>query len=286
MGNLTDKDSELSNACKEGRLDDVERLVNEGVSLDTEYMDDYGRENSPLWYACWGDHVELVRFLLDRGADPNYGKESPLCLVCSCCYFNVLVIARMLLEYGADVNGTDNDDYTPLARAGITGELSIDLLELLIGKGADVNAVTEFRYNALQYAVDESQSEVAFLLLENGSEMPPYEQQKLMEMIVEKTQGERTFGLLRIAWERGVREIEDDEVRDKIVLPSWSFNTHWIYSQPFKQQVFAFLLAWNRIRIKYRMLPREIGLMVVRYMALDETNSVYDPIEQMTCVLA
>ena len=69
-----EKGRELVGACQHGRLDDVKRLVAEGVPLNKDYKSGRGGRYSPLLSAIYGDHVEVVRFLLDSEADPSYGE--------------------------------------------------------------------------------------------------------------------------------------------------------------------------------------------------------------------
>ena len=278
------KGNELPLACGEGRLDDVKRLVAEGVSLNREYRNEFYKMVSPLWFACVGDHLEVVRFLLDNGADPNYGSDPPLCKVCRFCQSNCLAIAQLLLDRGADVNFMCNTYGTPLMQACFCSEPPIALIEFLIAKGAQINAVDKWGGNALTDAVVGSHDEVAFLLLENGSEVVGGINQWLIRMIVKKNQSDvpRMNRLLRIAWERGARKINiawergtrglgSPNVRDKITLPSWSPTTHWIYSFGFKQQVKTILMVWKRSP----QFPKKIALIIIQKLATYETKTVY-----------
>ena len=81
--------------------------------------------------------------------------------------------------------------------------------------------------------------------------------------------------LLKITWEMGLRSIEDENVRDRIILPSWSPANHWIFNSTFKQQVKTFLMLWNRKRLQYPTLAKEIALIIVEKLAKYETKTVY-----------
>ena len=269
------KGHELVLACRDGRLDDVKRLVDEGVPLNSKYQDWWFNRSSPLWTACRYDHLELVRFLLDSGADPNFGKYPPLSEVCDQSKPNCLAIARLLLERGADVNGGHLYNLAPILTFFLAGHSPNALLELLIEKGANVNSVNMHGHNALSRLVDSNYHCAAFWMLENGSEVVSHEQQ-LMKMIVENNQHDvpRMIRLLRIAWERGVREIKDEDLTYRIILPPWNRKVHWIYSTSFHEKARQFMLVWNRVRRQYG-IDKEIGLMVVEYMATHEIKTVY-----------
>lgn len=61
--------------------------------------------NTPLVFACVYDNKKIVSFLLKAKANPNNGKNNPLI---STVEQNLIEIAKLLLEHGADVNFKHN----------------------------------------------------------------------------------------------------------------------------------------------------------------------------------
>lgn len=62
------------------------------------------RRDTPLHIACRRGNAKTVRYLLDRGADPNvfnFFRETPLLLACGA---DSSVIVKMLLDRAADAN--------------------------------------------------------------------------------------------------------------------------------------------------------------------------------------
>lgn len=103
---------------------------------------DYG---SPLHYACWqGDGnggrenevaEEVVRILLEAGADPNMTARGSKPLH-EAVYgdWGSPTSVRVLLEFGAEVDALDERGHTPLMLAASRGEL--ECIKLLLAAGA------------------------------------------------------------------------------------------------------------------------------------------------------
>jgi ankyrin repeat protein len=75
-------------------------------------------------------------------------------------------IVRVLLDYGADVNGRDNHSRTPLMWAALKGHG--DIARILIKAGADLFATDKFGYSAWQLASEGKQTKILQILTEAG----------------------------------------------------------------------------------------------------------------------
>jgi ankyrin repeat protein len=85
---------------------------------------------------------EVVKMLLAKGANPNVTDEAagttPLL---AATFTNCASVARLLIERGLDVNARDRRGFTPLMNAASWN--NVELIELLLAKGAKINAVSE-----------------------------------------------------------------------------------------------------------------------------------------------
>ncbi|XP_028660118.1 protein phosphatase 1 regulatory subunit 16A [Erpetoichthys calabaricus] len=92
-----------------------------------------------LLEAATRNDVEEVQDMVKRGISPDLYNEDGLTALHQCCIDDFEEMVRILLEAGADVNACDSELWTPLHAAATCGHLS--LVELLISHGANLLAV-------------------------------------------------------------------------------------------------------------------------------------------------
>jgi ankyrin repeat protein len=79
-----------------------------------------------------------------------------------------LAAAKLLLERGADVNAIDHRGYTPLIFAAHYDGDAVELVRLLLSRGADIDAKAEGE-TALSLAARRGETEVTRVLRAAGS---------------------------------------------------------------------------------------------------------------------
>ncbi|KAJ6572494.1 hypothetical protein DFH09DRAFT_1362444 [Mycena vulgaris] len=123
----------------------------------------------PLYWAAKLGFLQILRLLLERGADVNaqggyYGNALQAASV-----KGHLDLARLLLEHGADVDSQGGYYGNALQAASVKGHL--DLARLLLQHGADVDSQGGYYGNALQAVSVEGHLDLARLLLERGADV-------------------------------------------------------------------------------------------------------------------
>ena len=155
---------------KEGSPSDVRKAIKNGA--DVNKKDQHG--TTPLKLAVgYNKNPEVIQVLLDAGADVNgtsgYGGSTALM---SATYgTDNPVVMKMLIDAGADVNAEDGLGRTALMYATIQHG-SPEEVKLLLDAGADVNAKDKLHVTALMSAAYQNEHpEVLELLLDAGADV-------------------------------------------------------------------------------------------------------------------
>jgi ankyrin repeat protein len=120
---------------------------------------------TPLHLAAAFGGADAVRALLDLGADPNQRSQNALdntplhaCVAIS----HSDEIVRMLLDAGADINATQHGGFTPLHSAAFNG--STDVVRLLLERGADRHLKTDDDQTAADLAREKGHQQIISML--------------------------------------------------------------------------------------------------------------------------
>ncbi|KAG9491181.1 hypothetical protein GDO78_006514 [Eleutherodactylus coqui] len=154
----------LAEACSDGDVNAVRKLLNEGRSVNEHTKEG----ESLLCLACSAGYYELVQVLLamhanveDRG---NKGDITPLMAAAS---GGFLDIVKVLLLHSADVNARSSTGNTALTYACAGGFVGV--VQVLLEEGANIEEHNENGHTALMEAASAGHVEVARILLENGA---------------------------------------------------------------------------------------------------------------------
>ena len=152
----------LTAASGWGQIGGVRKFLNEIGEYGTQSI-----KNLALLNASGRGHLDVVRLLLENGADVNAADISGNTALMRASENGHTDVVRLLLEKGVDVNAVYNHGETALMRASAWGHL--DAVRLLLEKGADVNAVNDYGETALMLASREGHLDVVKLLETYGA---------------------------------------------------------------------------------------------------------------------
>ncbi|KAF7516376.1 hypothetical protein G7054_g14184 [Neopestalotiopsis clavispora] len=161
--NQADVSAVLDAAFSNGHAEVVKMLLDQGANLNVANKDGW----TPLNTASGNGHIKVVKMLLDKGADWAVASKDGWTPLSTASNNGHTEVVKMLLDKGADWAVLSNDAYTPLYSASVCGHLEI--VKLLLEKGANVSISTKVRQTAIHAAAFEGHSNVINLLLRHGA---------------------------------------------------------------------------------------------------------------------
>ena len=159
----------LHYAASSGHNDIVELLIERGANVNAT---DSGKGATPLDYAHWRDHEEVIETLNAHNAQREHEKGGKgigqSSLIHDAALDGDIDEVQRQLDAGVDPNLKNSKGATPLFYAVYGGHLEI--VELLITRGADVNAVY-LNNSVLDQAHSYDDQEMVELLEAHGAEV-------------------------------------------------------------------------------------------------------------------
>jgi uncharacterized protein len=155
-------DLDIHEAAIMGRTARVRALLDADPSLVNARSAD---DAYPLGLAAYFRHPDTARLLLDRGADQNRAGMGAMKVTAlhAAVSSGQTEIVRWLLDAGADVNARQQMDYTPLM--GAAANARIDIIELLLARGADTSLRSTDGKTAADVAREHGHDETASRLV-------------------------------------------------------------------------------------------------------------------------
>jgi ankyrin repeat protein len=156
---------DLFEAAALGKVEIVKQYLKEDPDLANAISPD----GFPvLGLACFFDHCETAKLLLLNGADVNTPSTNTqrVMPLHSAAAAKSLELCRILIEYGADVNSTQQDDFTPLHAAAQNGDAA--MIRVFLDHGAAVNPRTREGLTPLSLAIQAKKKKAADLLRKSG----------------------------------------------------------------------------------------------------------------------
>lgn len=165
----TESDLALMKAARKGHTEVVKTLLENGANINAQDEDG----ETALIVAAQNGHTETVKILLENGADVN-------------------IIATYASYYRnlstADLRAKDYDGNTALAKAAHRG--AVEIVKMLLDAGAKVNIKDEFG-TPLTQAAENDHIEIVKILLENGATVDlmalvKVKNEEILELLVSK----------------------------------------------------------------------------------------------------
>jgi hypothetical protein len=165
----SDEGYALQTAAEHDHMEVVRLLLERGADINRLVTHENMPEGTALQAAAENGNAEMVDVLLEHGADPNLGGGNNKYPIIGAAKEMKEEIFEKLILAKADVNVVGGlDDTTPLVEAAFY--LSKKSLQLVLDAGADINHKDIFGNTALMLAAGRGEHESVELLLERGAD--------------------------------------------------------------------------------------------------------------------
>ncbi len=155
----------LIQAAKTGDIPTVRAFLDAGNSPDTPIPNK--ARFSILMYAASGNQVEMIRFLLDKGANVEYKSADGYTPLMLAGMRGSMEAAQFLLSVGANVKTKSNGGMSALSFSVAAGK--VNTVNLLLDKGSDPNNAPPNGSSELHMAAGLGHVEIAKMLMAKGA---------------------------------------------------------------------------------------------------------------------
>ena len=155
-------------ACERGNLDKVKRFIEGGYDVNKINQRSF-MPRTPLMYAAGEGRVDVVKYLIDHGADVNKEAWNKRTALHYASKRGDLKVVEALLSKGAEIDVEDRYHRIPLMLAAEKGNNDVSLY--LVDHGADVDKKDSCKRTTLHYASRGGDSRVVEALLSKGAEI-------------------------------------------------------------------------------------------------------------------
>ncbi|KAF8344870.1 ankyrin repeat-containing domain protein [Amanita rubescens] len=145
---------------------------------DEDYSTHIREPESPLVYAALLGAVKIVKWLLETDWEANVVDLDLNKALLAASHIGYIDIVILLLDHGADVHATHEQDNTSAFQYGVYKK-HLNILQLLLKRGVDVNQKGWRGGTALHSGAMYGHSEIIQFLIRNGAEINIFDQRGL-----------------------------------------------------------------------------------------------------------
>lgn len=257
----------LQRSCLKGIFSSVKVLLEHGADVNSRST---FYEHTPLHYASQKGDVEIIKYLLDKGAkidDVSHNEHCGLNNGWAAIHFAAdlghLEVMQLLVDRGASIDLKTTQGDTALVLSAENGRW--DVVRYLVGAGADIHAVRR-GLNVVQWAVYRADEETVKFLVSYGAIadlmimtewFPP---QTTLKDLIFKEFSEAVYDQIDMAIYRGGVIVKEREKRRKTMT-----EFSWQERQESVHDPLAMDAAPKKKSVLTRSLPPHIVNLIVAY---------------------
>ena len=140
--------------------------IDQGATIISRTTKKKVHHATALWAACTGGHLEIVKFLISRGADVNKTTLTRSTPLRGASFHGFISIMDYLLKQGADIDTPNCIGQSPLSIAAMRGE--VEAVKYLLTHGANRDQCTINGYTVMHLAAAKGKNDVQEILLDHN----------------------------------------------------------------------------------------------------------------------
>ena len=146
----------------------VKFLVEQGADVNLSSVLGVHWDSNPLVEAAHNGNIELVQYLISKGANVHYNRTDQNALIAACSSGQSDVL-KVLLDHGADINThLQFDGTTCMHHACKRGDL--EMVKFLLDQGADINILDRHDITPFAIVFEKRNNELITYLLQQGAD--------------------------------------------------------------------------------------------------------------------
>ena len=158
--------SSINAAVRAGDLARVQALVAAGADIEERQ---WSGGPTPLYRAAEKGHLVVARYLVERGADKEATAGNGFTSLIAAAHEGHIDVVRMLIEQGLNKEAACNHGWRSLTLASIAGRVAV--VKYLLEQGCKIDHANNDGFTALHVAAINDHLEVAQLLLRFGAKL-------------------------------------------------------------------------------------------------------------------
>ncbi|XP_063923595.1 uncharacterized protein LOC135137792 isoform X2 [Zophobas morio] len=192
----------LQLACLNGVQENAEMLLHFGASINSTDKDN----NNALHYASRSKQVNqvVIKILTEKDIDLNAQNKNGTTALQIACLTGVCQNAKTLLDIGASINSTDQNNKNALHYASESNQVNRDIIKMLTEKDIGLNAQNSSGTTALQLACLKGVHENAETLLDCGACINIMDNDNKNALHYASASQQNNQDIIKILTERGV----------------------------------------------------------------------------------
>lgn len=156
---------DLHRICAQGNHQELRSILEHNENVNINIKDEL--DESPLHYACGGQHIECVRLLLEHNVDHTMRENLGNTAFHYAC--GSIECMELLLNAGIPINVKNRIGYTALHFLCDYGDEYVDNIQYLIDHGADLNCLSNSGDTPLHISCSYGNFECVKLLIAHGA---------------------------------------------------------------------------------------------------------------------